>query len=334
MKAAVLTARGAPLELHDDRPEAEPADAEVRLRVEACGVCHGDVSIADGDWDWVALPRVIGHEVVGVVDAVGAGVDPDRIGRRVGVGWMYRSCGRCQQCRSRSQMLCAARLVTGSDVDGGYASQIIAPADRVVDIPDGLDSAEAAPLLCAGVTVFNGLAKAGPIGGRRVGVVGIGGLGHLAVQYAKAAGAEVIAISRTDAKEKDARTFGADEFLSAGPTELAGELAALGGLDVAVVTGTDASVLGALVGGMRPNGTLVPLGLDNSITLSPVELCLRQLRVIGSLTGTVDDEAAALRMAAVHGIRAVVEEYPLADANTALGRVRSGEVRYRAVLMP
>ncbi|MCX9191551.1 alcohol dehydrogenase [Carbonactinospora thermoautotrophica] len=333
MKTALLERRGEPLRITEvDDPS--PGQGEVLLRVEACGVCHGDVCIADGAWDWVALPRIIGHEIVGVVEEVGPGVDEECVGLRFGVGWMYRSCGRCESCRSRAQMLCEARLVTGSDVNGGYAAKVVAPRDRLVQIPDALGPVEAAPLMCAGVSAFNGLRKAGFGPGTRVGVVGIGGLGHLAVQFAKAAGSRVVAVSRTRRKEKDALTLGADEFVATAEGDLAEQLTSLGGLDVAVITATDASLLGSVVGGMRPNGALVMLGLDNDITLSPADLCLRQLRVYGSLTGTVDDEADTLRVAAETGIRPWVEEYPLDQANVALERVRSGEVRYRAALVP
>lgn len=328
----MLVRRGQPLE------EAEVADPapgpdQVLLRVEACGVCHGDVSISDGDWDWVPLPRIIGHEIVGIVEAVGAGVDESTIGRRVGVGWMYTSCGRCEPCRSRTQQLCLHRLITGSQVDGGYATHLVARSDRIVEVPAPLSAAEAAPLMCAGVSAFMGLRKAGDVAGKRVGVVGLGGLGHLALQFARAAGASVVAISRSAEKQADALALGAAEFVLAGD-DLVGELNRRGGLDVAVVCGTDASALGALVGSMRPNGALVVLASDNDITLSPVEMCLRQLRVYGSQTGTVDDEAETLRFAADRGIRPMIEVFPLADANHALARVRSGQVRYRAVLVP
>ncbi|MGH9023874.1 MAG: alcohol dehydrogenase catalytic domain-containing protein [Acidimicrobiia bacterium] len=333
MRAAVLEARGEPLRTIESG-DRRPGEGELLLRVEACGVCHGDVCIADGDWDWVPLPRVIGHEVVGTVEAVGAGVEGTLIGRRVGVGWLYRSCGSCELCRSGNQMLCAGRLVTGSDVDGGYATQLLAPASRVVEIPAELSSSEAAPLLCAGVSAFNGLRRAGLTAQSRVGVVGIGGLGHLAIQFARAAGAFVVAVSRSRDKEKDALVLGADELVAINEGDLGGQLARLGGLDVAVVTGVDASVVSSLVGGMRPNGTLVVLGLDNEVVLSPVDLCLNQLRVVGSLTGTMDDEAEMLRFAALRGIRPIIEEFPLDQANAALGRVRRGEVRYRAVLVP
>lgn len=333
MRAAVLEARGQALRA-TEREDPQPGEDQVLLRVEACGVCHGDLSIADGDWDWVPLPRVIGHEVVGTVEAVGARVEEALIGRRVGVGWLYRSCGRCELCRTGSQMLCASRLVTGSDVDGGYATHLLAPASRVVEIPAELTSSEAAPLMCAGVSVFNGLRRAGLTAQSRVGVVGVGGLGHLAIQFARAAGSSVVAVSRSREKEKDALALGAEEFVSIDEGDLDGQLARLGGLDVAVVTGTDASVVSSLVGGMRPNGTLVVLGLENDVVISPVELCLRQLRVCGALTGTMDDEAEMLRFAAARGIRPSIEEFSLDEANVALARVRGGDVRYRAVLVP
>lgn len=329
----MLETAGQPL-VGGERADPTPGPGEVLIGVEACGVCHGDVSIADGDWDWVPLPRIIGHEVVGTVLDTGDGVTADLVDRRVGVGWMYRSCGRCRLCRSGHQMLCEGRLVTGTDVDGGYATHLIAPADRVVEVPALISSAEAAPLMCAGVSAFNGLRKANPEPKSTVGVVGIGGLGHLALQYAKASGCAVVAVSRSHAKEKDALSLGADEFVAIEDGDLGSQLSALGGLDVAIVTGTDSSVLGSLVGGMRPNGALVMLGLDNAITLSPIELCLRQLRVYGSLTGTMDDEADMLAFSAAHGVRPLVEEYPLSRANEALARTRSGEVRYRAVLVP
>lgn len=332
MRAAVLEVRGQPLRM-EERPDPEPGPGEVRLRVEACGICHGDVSIADGDWEWVPLPRVIGHEVVGIVDRVGPGGDEADIGRRVGVGWMYSSCGHCELCRSHAQQLCRERLITGSQVDGGYGALLVAGRNRIVPVPDGLTSAEAAPLMCAGVSAYMGLLKASPKPGDRIGVAGVGGLGHLAVQFAKAFGGSAVGISRSRAKAADAMALGADHFVAAEDGDVVEQLNDLGGLDIAVVTGTDASILGALVAAMRPGGALVVLASDNDIVLSPVEMCLRQLRVYGSQTGTVDDEAEMLAFCAERGIKPMIEEFAIEDCNEALARVRSGQVRYRAVLV-
>jgi D-arabinose 1-dehydrogenase-like Zn-dependent alcohol dehydrogenase len=333
MRAAILEERGKPLRI-GDRPDPEPGAGEVLLRVEACGVCHGDVCIADGEWDWVPLPRIIGHEVVGTVERTGPGVDTSDLGRRVGLGWLYGFCGRCRECLSGRQMLCeAGRLVTGSDADGGYATYVKAPVDSVVTIPDALSSPDAAPLLCAGVTVFNGLRRAGLRAGDRVAVVGIGGLGHLAIQYAKAAGATVVAVSGTDTKEPDALRFGADVFLTGEKTEIGARLTSAGGVDMAVVTGIDTSFAGSLLQGLRPEGALVILGVGPEFTVGTADLCMRNLRVIGSLTGTPLDMSAALELAAAHGIKPQIEQFPLAQANEALTKLRSGMARYRAVLV-
>lgn len=333
MKAALLEQRGQPLRLADIAVP-EPLPGEVLIRVEACGVCHGDVSVADGDWDWVPLPRVIGHEVVGTVERVGVDVDDLTPGVRVGVGWLHGSCGRCEQCRSGRQMLCEnGRSVTGTDADGGYAAYTKAPADFVVPIPPTLSPAEAAPLLCAGVTVFNGFRQVGLRAGDRVAVVGIGGLGHLAVQYAKAAGASVVGVSGNADKERDVLRFGADTFLLTEKGTIGEALAAIGGVDVIAVTGIDTTTATGLLSGLRPGGALLILGFGPAFEISPADLCMRNLRVVGSLTGSPLDMAAALRFAADHGIRPQLEEFSLEQANEALERVRSGKIRYRGVLL-
>lgn len=332
MRAAVLETHRTPLILKDV-PDPEPGEGDVLIRVEACGICSGDVSLTEGDW--VPLPRIIGHEVVGRVERLGPGVTSRTVGERVGAGWLHDSCRKCPQCAAARPMLCQDGLVpTGIAADGGYAELMTAPADFVAPVPDGLDPAVAAPLTCAGLTVFVGLRRANLQPGARVAVVGIGGLGHLAIQYARSLGASVIAVSRNEAKRDDALRFGADDFLVAGSGDLGSRLREAGGADVALVTASESGASGQVLAGLRPEGTLVVLGFGAPLAVSPDDLCMKNLRVVGSLVGNPDDLGDALRWAAEHDIRPQIECFPLEEANEALATVREGTARYRAVIVP
>ncbi|MGE5190088.1 MAG: alcohol dehydrogenase catalytic domain-containing protein [Gemmatimonadota bacterium] len=336
MKAAVCEAFGKPLVLRDV-PEPSPGPGEVLIRVRACGVCHSDLHLVDGDWaSWgTPLPIIPGHEVTGVVERAG---DPDSglsPGDPVGVPWMQYACGRCAPCRSGAEMLCAAQRSTGVTVNGGYAELVKAPAAFVHGIPGGLDLAEAAPLLCAGVTVFAPLRRAGNLAGKTVAVAGVGGLGHLAIRMADAMGARVVAILRGGGKEDLARRLGARETIDAEREKVGKRLAAMGGADLILVTAISARVFEQCIAGLAPNGTLVVVAaIAEPAKVIPAALLTGQKRIAGSLIGTRDDMDAMLRFAADHGISPMIERHPLAKVNEVLDLLREGKVRLRAVLVP
>ncbi|MGE5664892.1 MAG: alcohol dehydrogenase catalytic domain-containing protein [Deltaproteobacteria bacterium] len=336
MRAAVCDAFGKPLALRDV-PEPSPGPDEVLVRVKACGVCHSDLHLVDGDWaSWgTPLPIVPGHEATGVVERAG---NPDwglAPGDPVGVPWMQYACGRCAPCRSGAEMLCAAQRSTGVTVNGGYAEFVKAPAAFVHRIPDGMDLAEAAPLLCAGVTVFAPLRRAGNLAGRTVAVAGVGGLGHLAIRMADAMGARVVAITRGDGKAELARRLGARETIDSEKEKAGKQLARMGGADLILVTAISARLFEACIPGLAPNGTLVVVGaIADPAKVTPAALQVGQKRIMGSVIGTRDDMDAMLRFAADHRISPMVERHPLDKVNEVLDLLRHGKVRLRAVLVP
>ncbi len=336
MRAAVCEAFGKPLTVRDV-PDPSIGPDEVLIRVTACGVCHSDLHLVDGDWaSWgTPLPIVPGHEVTGVVETAGDAVRGLSPGNPVGVPWMQYACGRCAPCRAGAEMLCAAQRSTGITVDGGYAELVKAPAAFVHRIPDGLDLADAAPLLCAGITVFAPLRRAGNLAGRTVAVAGMGGLGHLAVRMADAMGARVVAILRGDAKAELARRLGARETIDSENEDVGKRLARMGGADLILVTAISARILEGCIPGLAPNGTLVVLAaIAEAAKVVPAALLAGQKRIMGSVIGTRDDMDAMLRFAAVRGISPIVERHPLAGVNDVLERLRQGQVRLRAVLLP
>lgn len=314
------------------RPLVDPAPGQVRLRVEACGVCHTDV--------FTVRPharhepsRVPGHEVVGVVDALGDGVSGWSVGQRVGVGYLGGQCGVCDACRRGNFVACSDQPVTGSSVDGGYAEVAYARASGLVAVPDELTSAEAAPLLCAGFTVYNALLKAGVRAGDLVAVQGIGGLGHLGLQYAARMGLRVVAIARGRAKEEQARSFGARYYLDAVADDVAAELRRLGGARVVVATAAAGDSTSALLGGLAHGGHLMVLGAgDQPIAVPALSLIFGDAVLEGSLTGRAIENEDNLRFAVDQGIRGLVEERPLAGAAEAFDRMLSGQARFRMVL--
>jgi propanol-preferring alcohol dehydrogenase len=336
MKAAVCKAFGTPLVL-SDVPTPSPGAGEVLIRVIGCGVCHSDLHLVDGDWkDWgTPLPIVPGHEVTGIVEEAGTEVRSLSPGDRVGVPWMQFACGECAPCRSGAEMLCAAQKSTGVTVNGGYAEFVKAPAAFTHRIPDGLDLVEAAPLLCAGITVFAPLRRAGNLAGKTVAVAGIGGLGHLGLRMAAAMGARVVAILRGEGKSALAREMGAHEVIDSEKEKIAKRLSSLGGADLILLTGISARLFEQCIPGLGPNGTLVVLAaIAEKASLIPAGLITGQKRICGSVIGTRDDMDAMLRFAADHGIAPLVERHPLERANEVLEKLRRGEVRLRAVLNP
>jgi propanol-preferring alcohol dehydrogenase len=336
MHAAVMQGFGQPL-AWTVRPRPEPEVDEVLLRVEACGVCHSDLHIIDGDTPGFKAgtkPQLIpGHEVVGVVVARGAEVTQLALGQRVGVAWLHHACGRCEQCREGLENLCRKGTVTGMTVDGGYAEFLRAKASHAIPIPEALGSIEAAPLFCAGVTSYRALRNAGVHAGQRVAVVGIGGLGHLAVQIARAFGAEVIALDVAEDKLAQARALGAAHAFDAGAPETPKAVRALGGAHVAVVTSAARAAYDLALKCLRPAGTLSVVGLPpEPLSFGALQLVSNEFRIVGSAVGTREDLRATLELAASGRLRCEHETQPLERVNEVLERLRAGRFTGRMVL--
>ena len=337
MKAAVLHEFKKPLTL-EDVPRPCPGPDDVLVAVEACGVCHSDLHIADGDWPQLAgivkKPLILGHEVAGRIAEVGSSVRDLRVGDRVGVPWIYWTCGACTFCREGNENLCTKQKITGVIVDGGYAEFLLAPASHATKIPDNLSSAEAAPLFCAGVTVYRALQKAAIQAGQRVAIFGVGGLGHLAVQIASALGAEVVAIDISDEKLALAKSVGAAETFNAAATDAAKRLRRLGA-HVALVTSAAKSAYDLAFGAIRPTGTLLVVGLPaENIGFPPILMASLEINIHASAVGTREDLRNVLAMAAVGKLRCEVSARPLAEANSVLDDLRHGKISGRVVLTP
>jgi propanol-preferring alcohol dehydrogenase len=332
MKAAVVRKAGAPLVL-EERPIPQPGSGEVRVKVQACGICHSDQFIIEALWPGLQLPRVPGHEVVGVVDAVGDGVSHTTVGRRAGIGFHGGFCGVCRACRSGDLSLCETQRFTAIAFDGGYAEYMIAPATALAFLPTGISFVDAAPMLCAGVTTFNSLRNAGARPGDVVAVQGIGGLGHLGVQFARAMGFHVVAISRGADKAAFAEQLGAHDYIDTGRESATEALTKLGGASVILATAPSASAISALVPGLGRNGCLMVLAATSEpIQVAPSDLIGKRARVQGWPSGHAQDSTETLQFAVLHNIRPMIERFPLEEANTAYQRMINGEVRFRAVL--
>ncbi len=311
----------------------KPARGEVRIKVRACGVCHSDHMVIDAMWPGLALPRIPGHEVAGVVDAVGQDASRFRVGDRVGLGWYGGHDGTCDVCLDGDFIHCRAGRITGISFDGGYGEYLVAPEVAVARMPDGLDFAEAAPLLCAGITTFNALRNSGARSGDLVAVQGLGGLGHLGVQYARAMWFEVAAVSRGADKEEFARKLGAHHYVDSSRPGFAAELTKLGGARVLLATAPHAGSISAAVPGLCVDGCLLVVAAPNEpIQLSAFDLIGKNLRVQGWASGTTSDSEDAMAFAVRHGVRPMIERFPLADARRAVDAMMKGTVRFRAVL--
>ena len=338
MKAAVLHDFKKQLSI-EDVPRPRPAADEVLIQVEACGACHSDVHVADGDWKQlvgiVKRPLILGHEIAGHVVEKGEAVDDLQIGDRVGVPWIHWSCGECEFCREENENLCSRQRITGVTVDGGYAEFVKAPATHALKIPHGLSALEAAPLFCAGLTVYRALKGAGMLPGQRLAVFGIGGLGHLAVQLGRALGADVIAIDVSDEKLELARSLGAAGTLNAATTDAVKELRRTGRVHVALVTSAAKAAYDAAFSSLRPTGTLLVVGLPaENICFPPILMAAGEIRIHASTVGTRQDLREVLAMAAAGKVRCQVVARPLAQANEALDQLRNGQVSGRIVLTP
>jgi D-arabinose 1-dehydrogenase-like Zn-dependent alcohol dehydrogenase len=317
-----------------EREVPEPGPREVRIRVQASGICHSDSLTKEGIWPGIRYPRVPGHEVAGRIDAVGRDVEGWGAGDRVGVGWHGGHCGRCDACRRGQFVLCQiAGQIPGITMDGGHADYMIAPAVALARIPEALSPADAAPLMCAGVTTFNALRNAGARPGDLVAVLGIGGLGHLGVQFAAKAGFRTVAIARGKDKEPLARELGAHEYVDSESQDPAKELARMGGAKVILATATSGKAMTAAVGGLGTNGKMMVLGAaDVPLEIPAVLLIGGQRSVCGWASGSAIDSEDTMRFSALHGVRSMNELFPLDRAAEAYDRMMSGKARFRVVL--
>jgi len=315
------------------KPLLDPGPNQVRIRVEACGVCHSDSGTVEGLFpiDW---PRVPGHEVVGRIDALGSGVQGWAVGQRVGVGFLGGSCGYCEFCRNGDLVNCRNQEFTGIHHDGGYAEVMIAKASGLMSIPDDLSSADAAPLLCAGITTFNALRNAPAKAGDLVAVLGIGGLGHLGVQYARHMGFEVAAIARGAGTAELAKKLGAHHYIDWAATDPAAALQALGGAKVILITASGGKTVAATFKGLRAGGVSINVGVGpEPIEITSLDLIFGERKVAGALTGNPATGDATLRFSALTGVSAMIETVPLQEAPAAYAKMMAGKARLRMVLV-
>src|SRR5438477_781260 len=331
MKVAQISKPGGDWELIE-RDIPEPHPGHVRVKVEACGICHSDALVKEGLWPELQYPRVPGHEISGTIDAVGEGVIGWSPGQRVGVGWNGGNCGRCDACRRGNLFACETHQVTGISFDGGYGEYMIAPISAVARFPDDLSPVDAAPLMCAGVTTFNALRNSGARPGDVVAVLGLGGLGHLGVQYAARMGFTVVAIARGKDKEPLARQLGASIYIDSKSQDPAAELLKLGGASVVIATVTAGEAMSAVVGGLAVNGTLLVIGAADLLHLTPVVLIGGQLSVKGWYSGMSIDSEDTLAFSARTGVQSMNETFPFERVNEAYDRMISGKARFRVVL--
>lgn len=314
------------------KPIRSPQPGYVRIKIEACGVCHSDAGTVEGNFP-IAWPRVPGHEVVGKIDALGAGVEGWSLGQRVGVGFLAGSCGHCSECRSGHLVSCRNQEFTGVHHDGGYAEQMVAKASALMSIPDDMTDVEAAPLLCAGLTTFSALRNSGARAGDVVAVIGIGGLGHLAVQYARGMGYEVVAIGRGAAVGEWAAKLGAHHYIDSASEPVADALQRLGGADLILATASGGKGVADSVRGLKARGKTIVLGATpEPIELSAGDLFLQERSVVGALTGDPATGDTTLRFSSLFGISAMIEEFPLERAIEAYDKMMHGKPRFRAVL--
>ncbi|GGL51797.1 alcohol dehydrogenase catalytic domain-containing protein [Halocalculus aciditolerans] len=318
-----------------EKPVPEPGEDEVRVAVDACGVCHSDEITKEGLRPGIEYPRVPGHEVVGRVDAVGENVTEWSAGDRVGVGWHGGHCFTCDACREGNFIACENAEVTGISFDGGYAEYTVAPREALAAVPDSLDAADAAPLLCAGITTFNALRNADARPGDLVAVVGVGGLGHLGLQYAREAGFETAAVSRGREKEASAREFGADHYIDSENEDPAEELQELGGADVVLATAPAAESIEQVVGGLGTDGEVVAVGIpEDAVDVHVGQLVGIRGSVGGWASGTATDSEDTLDFSALRDITPEIETFDLEDAADAYAHMIEGDVRFRAVIQP
>jgi alcohol dehydrogenase len=334
MRSAVIQRANTPIVI-EDRPVPQPKAGEVLIKVHACGVCHSDLMVLLGHMPFATYPRVPGHEVAGVVEKVGDGVVWPKVGDRVGMPWLFSACGHCDQCVRGAEILCPFQTVTGVTQDGGFQENMIASALYVAPIPGELSFADSAPLMCAGLTVFNAMRQAGYKPGQKVAVIGLGGLGHLGVLYAKAMGARVAVISNSPDKQEEARELGAEYFVNAKTQKVGDALREWdGGADIILATAPSSEAATGAIPGLAPDGTLVALGVGpGGISASPMDMVGGRRRVMGSPSGGRSDLRATLSFSAHNKVLPRISAFPLEDAGIALDLVHSGKLRGRAVLV-
>ena len=332
MKKMQVNSAGGAFNLIEERPR-EPAAGYVRVKVQACGVCHSDSLTKEGLWPGLVYPRSPGHEIMGVIDAVGEGTEPWKAGDRVGIGWHGGHCGRCESCRRGDFVTCVRLQVPGISYDGGYSEFVSAPFEALARVPSELAPEEAAPLMCAGVTTFNALRHSGAQPGDLVAIQGIGGLGHLGVQFANKFGFETVAIGRGEDKKSLALKLGARTYIDSKSQDVARELLGLGGARVILATASDGKSMGGLIDGLKIGGTLVIVGASpDPFPVSTPQLILVRKSIVGWPSGTSIDSEDALKFAAANGVRPMIEVFPLERAAEAYDRMISGKVRFRSVL--
>ena len=311
----------------------DPGPGQVRIRVQACGVCHSDSLTKEGLWPGLQFPRVPGHEIAGVLDAVGPEVPVFKVGQRVGLGWHGGHCNYCTPCRRGDFMLCENQPISGINYDGGYADYVLAPANAIALIPDDLNDADAGPLLCAGVTTFNALRNSGARTGDTVAILGIGGLGHLAIQYAAKAGYRTVAVARGQDKGPLAKQLGAHIYIDSTTQEPAKELQKIGGAHIILSTVTSAKALEWVIDGLAPAGKFIVVGApDGPVVINPFPLLLGRRTVAGWPSGTGMDSEDTLNFSVLAGVKPMIETYPLEKAEEAYARMMSGHARFRVVL--
>jgi D-arabinose 1-dehydrogenase-like Zn-dependent alcohol dehydrogenase len=332
MKVAQISQPGADFEIAE-RPIAEPDAGHVRIKVRACGICHSDVLVKEGVLPWIHYPRVPGHEVAGIIDEVGPGVTAWESGQRVGVGWHGGHDGTCRECRRGDFRNCRNVKVTGVSYDGGYQQYMMAPVEALVPIPAGLSDVEAAPLLDAGITTYNALRNSGAMPGDLVAVQGIGGLGHLGVQFANKFGYNVAAIGRGSENAALAKKLGAHVYIDSQATNAAQELQKLGGASVIIATAPNSKAMSALIDGLGPNGKLVVVGAaPDPIQVTPAQLIFGSKTIQGWAAGTPAASEDTLKFCMLTGVRPMIETYPLERTAEAYARMLSGKAEFRVVL--
>jgi D-arabinose 1-dehydrogenase-like Zn-dependent alcohol dehydrogenase len=332
MRAVQVTRPGGPFEMVE-REIPQPGPRQVRLRVQACGLCHSDSLTKEGQWPGIKYPRVPGHEIAGVIDAIGAEVPRWKRGQRVGVGWLGSYCGYCESCRRGSFVTCANQLVSGITMDGGYQDYVVVPFEGLALIPDELSSIEAGPLMCAGITTFNSLRNSGTRAGETVAVLGIGGLGHLGVQFASKMGFRTIAIARGKDKEALARHLGAHDYIDSQAGDVSEALQKLGGAKIVLATATSAEAMAATIGGLSLDGRLIVLGADfKPMPLVTAGLIGRRTGIYGWPSGSSIDSEDTMRFSAMTGVRPMTETFPLEKATEAYEHMMSNKARFRVVI--
>ena len=332
MRAMSVRERGAKLRL-EERAVPSPTREEVRIRVQACGVCHSDTVVVEGSMPGLTYPRIPGHEVIGIVEAVGEAVSGWQVGTRVGVGWSPGACGYCAQCRHFNLFACEnIQGATGVTRDGGFATHMLAHASALARVPAELDSVESAPLLCEGITTFNALRNCGAAADELVAIHGVGGLGHLGIQFAARLGFRVVAVNRGRDKEQLARSLGAHDYIDTSAADPAAALRALGGARAIIATVTDAAAMQAIVGGLGSNGTMMAIGAVGALTVDSIDLLRKRAAVRGWYSGTSIDSEDTLLFSERHNVKSMNEYYPLEEAQAAYDRMRSGKARFRVVI--